>query len=210
MCIKLRFFGVAADPGQFRVESSTTSIITGKDVVFSQRTILPYGTNLFYNPIPWEMLRTYEEKPQFLVTVDEQPVACHNMTCDYTYVKPVGEITGITYDDTSRKLVITGVDLPTLQLDGSSPADAAASNTTASSNSTATTTSSNSTAADNSTTTTTGGGRRLLSYLRKLTSDSTTDNSTATSSNSTDNSTTAANNSTTIPSSSNVTLTISN
>ena len=138
MCIKLRFFGVSTDPGQFRVQSSESSIVTGKDVVFSQKTIIPYGTNLFYNPIPWEMLRTYEEKPQFLVTVDEQPVACHNMTCDYTYVKPVGEVTSINYDDTTRKLIIEGVDLPTLLLDGSSPADAGASNTTASSNSTKT------------------------------------------------------------------------
>ena len=60
------------------------------------------------------MLRTYEEKPQFIVTVDDQPVACHNMTCDYTYVQPVGEIIAATYDDSSRKLIIVGVDLPTL------------------------------------------------------------------------------------------------
>ena len=60
------------------------------------------------------MLRTYEEKPQMLVTVDDLPVVCHNMTCDYTYVKPVGEITGATYDDATKKLIITGVDLPLL------------------------------------------------------------------------------------------------
>jgi len=61
------------------------------------------------------MLRTYEEKPQFIVTVDEQPVACHNMTCDYTYVEPVGEVTGATYDDVTKRLVIIGVDLPILE-----------------------------------------------------------------------------------------------
>lgn len=61
------------------------------------------------------MLRTYEEKPQFIVTVDEQPVACHNMTCDYTYVEPVGEVTAATYNDVTKKLVIIGVDLPILE-----------------------------------------------------------------------------------------------
>ena len=57
------------------------------------------------------------------MTVDDQPVACHNMTCDYTYVEPVGEITGATYDDTSRKLIITGVNLPTLFANGTSASD---------------------------------------------------------------------------------------
>ena len=114
MCVKIRFNGYNKNPGQFRVVQSTTTIVAGKDLVFSERTILPYGTNLFYSPIPFEMLRTYEEKPQFMVTVDNLPVVCHNMTCDYTYVKPRGEVTGATYNDETRKLVITGVDLPTL------------------------------------------------------------------------------------------------
>ena len=53
--------------------------------------------------------------------VDDLPVVCHNFTtCDYTYVKPVGEITGATYDDATRKLTITGVDLPMLVLPGAS------------------------------------------------------------------------------------------
>lgn len=34
------------------------------------------------------------------------------MTCDFTYIEPAGEITGVTYDKTSKKLVITGTSLP--------------------------------------------------------------------------------------------------
>ena len=77
-------------------------------------TIYPYGTNLFYNPVPFEFLKTYEEKPQLIVKVGDQPAVCHNMTCDFTYTEPTGEITAVTYDKTSKKLVITGTNLPGL------------------------------------------------------------------------------------------------
>ena len=48
-----------------------------------------------------------------MVTVDNEPAACHNMTCDFTYVAPVGKVASATYDATTKKLVVTGVDLPT-------------------------------------------------------------------------------------------------
>jgi len=66
------------------------------------------------------------------------------MTCDYTYVKPVGEITGATYDDVTRKLIITGVDLPGLVLPGANVTTSSEANSTS----------------ENS------GGRRLLKDLR--------------------------------------------
>lgn len=34
------------------------------------------------------------------------------MTCDFTYTEPTGEITGATYDKATKKLVITGTNLP--------------------------------------------------------------------------------------------------
>ena len=81
--------------------------------------------------------------------VDDLPVVCHNWTtCDYTYVKPVGEITGATYDDATKKLIITGVDLPLL----------AGYNYTAAQDS--------STASNSTTNTASSGGRRLLKDLR--------------------------------------------
>jgi hypothetical protein len=34
------------------------------------------------------------------------------MTCDFTYIEPVGEIKSFTYDETTKKVVITGEALP--------------------------------------------------------------------------------------------------
>jgi len=34
------------------------------------------------------------------------------MTCDFTYTEPTGEITAVTYDKSSKKVVITGTNLP--------------------------------------------------------------------------------------------------
>jgi len=61
--IRFRFKGLNEDPGQFEIVSSTTSPLSAKDLVLKAETILPYGTNLFYNPLPFEFLKTYEEKP---------------------------------------------------------------------------------------------------------------------------------------------------
>lgn len=59
------------------------------------------------------MLKTYETKPQLIVSVDGLPAACHNLTCDFTYIDPVGEISSFTFDEPSGKVVITGTNLPT-------------------------------------------------------------------------------------------------
>ena len=70
------------------------------------------GTNLFYEPIPFEFIRTFEELPQLIVSVNEVPAVCHNLTCDFTYIEPVGIIDSFTYDHSTRVLVITGTNLP--------------------------------------------------------------------------------------------------
>jgi hypothetical protein len=59
------------------------------------------------------MLRTYETEPQLIVSVDGNPAVCHNMTCDVTYITPVGEITGSTFTESSGLVTITGTNLPT-------------------------------------------------------------------------------------------------
>jgi uncharacterized protein YkwD len=63
LCMRIRFTGINADPGQFEIKSGTTTPLTGKDVAVAFSTPLPYGTNLFYAPVPFEFLKTYEEKP---------------------------------------------------------------------------------------------------------------------------------------------------
>jgi hypothetical protein len=39
----------------------------GGDIVAYSNVTIPYGKNLFFEPIPFEMLRTYETEPQVLV-----------------------------------------------------------------------------------------------------------------------------------------------
>jgi len=91
---------------------SETSPLSGTNITFYSNTTVPYSTNLFYDPVPFEFIRTYEEEPQLIVTVNDVPAVCHNLTCNFTYTEPVGEITGYTYDHDTKKLVITGTDLP--------------------------------------------------------------------------------------------------
>lgn len=112
--MRIRFTGINADPGQFEIKSGTTTPLTGDNVAVAFSTPSPYGTNLFYAPVPFEFLKTYEEKPQVLVSVDGEPAVCHNMTCDFTYVEAAGEVTAATFDPATKKLVITGTALPTL------------------------------------------------------------------------------------------------
>jgi hypothetical protein len=63
------------------------------------------------------MLKTYETKPQVIVNVNDLPAVCKNLTCDFTYTTPVGEITAFNYDTTSKVVVITGTAFPEKQTD---------------------------------------------------------------------------------------------
>ena len=109
----LRFQGLNEDPGQFEIVSSDVDPLTADNLTIEASTLVPYGTNLFYEPIPFEMLKTYETKPQIIVSVDGLPAVCHNLTCDFTYVAPVGSVTAFTFDSTNNKLVLTGTEFPT-------------------------------------------------------------------------------------------------
>jgi hypothetical protein len=73
-------------------------------------TLHDYGTNIMYEPIPFDLLRTYETSPQVSVDVGGLPAACKNLTCDYAYIESVGEITAFSISSTT--LTITGTDLP--------------------------------------------------------------------------------------------------
>jgi hypothetical protein len=48
-----------------------------------------------------------------LVEVGDLPAVCHNMTCDFTYIPNVGEITAFTFTEGSKLLTVTGTNLPT-------------------------------------------------------------------------------------------------
>jgi hypothetical protein len=53
-------------------------------------------------PIPFEMLETYEEKPQMIVEVDHMPAVCHSMDCGFMHIAAVGEVTGFTYSASTK------------------------------------------------------------------------------------------------------------
>jgi hypothetical protein len=108
----IRFSGKNNNPGQFKIETSNLTALTGENITFRENTTIPYGDNVFYEPIPFEWLRTYETKPQVVVSVNGEPAVCHNMTCDYNYTVPQGEVTAFTYTANNRQLVLTGTDLP--------------------------------------------------------------------------------------------------
>lgn len=58
------------------------------------------------------MLKTYETEPQVLVQIGDLPAVCHNLTCDYAYVEPVGEISAFTFNQDAGTLNIVGSSLP--------------------------------------------------------------------------------------------------
>lgn len=59
----ITFDGLNADPGQFSIKSSDSDPLTGDNLVYNATTLVPYSTNVVYDPIPFEMLRTYETEP---------------------------------------------------------------------------------------------------------------------------------------------------
>jgi hypothetical protein len=110
----IRFVGINKDPGQFEIVSSETDPLTGENITFFHNTTIPYSSNLFYEGIPFEFLKTYETEPQLIVKVNDDPVVCHNLTCDFRYIMPEGEITSFTFTESTRKLEIHGTNLPSV------------------------------------------------------------------------------------------------
>ena len=88
------------------------SPLGGTNLTFISNTTVPYSDNLFYEPVPFEFLRTFEEKPQLIVTVNDVPAVCHNLTCDFNYTEPVGQITNFLFNHITKVLTLEGVSLP--------------------------------------------------------------------------------------------------
>jgi hypothetical protein len=114
---RIIFISYQGDPGQFEIISSTSDPLRGDGLAFTSSTIQPYSTNLFYSPVPFEFWKTYETKPQMIVSVNEQPAVCHNLTCDYTYSLPSGSVDSFTFTESSNVLSIIGTDLPSILTD---------------------------------------------------------------------------------------------
>jgi hypothetical protein len=99
------------DPGQFEIVSYEDDPLVGT-ITYYGETVVPYGKNLMFWPVPFEMLETYEEKPQVLVEIDDMPAVCHSMDCSFMHIPAVGEVTSFTYTDATKVLSMQGNQLP--------------------------------------------------------------------------------------------------
>lgn len=110
---QIRFIGSNGPKAQMRIISGVDTPLTHTKLYTNQTKIINATNDLiFYDAIPFEMLRTYETEPQVEVTVGDYPAVCKNINCDYNYVIPEGEVTGFTYTAATRELSLTGTNFP--------------------------------------------------------------------------------------------------
>jgi hypothetical protein len=100
------------NPGQYEIVPYEENPLVGQNIQYSSESIIEYGKNLMFWPIPFEMLETYEEKPQMIVEVDHMPAVCHSMDCGFMHIAAVGEVTSFTYSASTKKVTVTGTNLP--------------------------------------------------------------------------------------------------
>ena len=112
----MRFTSINADVEQMTLySSSTTPIVANSPLNITSETMIPYSTNLMYEPVPFEFLYTAETEPQVFVTVDGLPAVCGSLYCNYTYIEPTGLISSFSVSGTT--LTIIGSDLPTTNIE---------------------------------------------------------------------------------------------
>ena len=63
----VHFEGVNYDPALLVVENVEDEPLQGSNITFNVNVTQAYGTNLYYEPVPFEFIKTYETKPQLIV-----------------------------------------------------------------------------------------------------------------------------------------------
>ena len=86
--------------------------VYGTNVTFNQTTVVHKSNNLWYDPVPFELLKTFETVPQVIVDIDGQPAVCHSLDCGFNYTEPSSNITEFSYNETTRKIEAIGNNLP--------------------------------------------------------------------------------------------------
>ncbi len=61
--LNIRFSGLTTALSQFTIYSGTTTALTGNSISYAYETPTASSTNIFYEPIPFELLHTYETEP---------------------------------------------------------------------------------------------------------------------------------------------------
>jgi len=110
---RVSIYGSITNYYNFEVVSSDWDPLRGTNITYLNTTLQDANGNLFFEPIPFEMLRTYEEEPQVMITIDGNPVACHSMACNFKYVEPECNITAFSFDEDTNILIVEGDNLPT-------------------------------------------------------------------------------------------------
>ena len=104
----VRFIGRNGNNTQMKIVSGVDQPLTGgadaSALEYNASKIIEASSNVFYEVVPFEMLRTYETKPQVIVNVGEYPAVCKNLSCDFHYIVPEGEVTSFTYNNNGRQL----------------------------------------------------------------------------------------------------------
>jgi hypothetical protein len=104
----IRFIGKNGNNTQMRIVSGLDQPLTGGDpadtnaMEYNGTKMVEASTNLFYEVVPFEMLRTFETQPQVIVNVGDYPAVCKNLTCNYHYVVPEGEVTAFTFNAANK------------------------------------------------------------------------------------------------------------
>lgn len=100
---------IVSGVGKPLVQGATVS---AADLEYNSTKVVNASQSLFFESIPFEMLRTHETKPQVIVQVGDFPAVCKNLTCHFNYTVPEGNVTGFTYTAASKQLQLQGVGLP--------------------------------------------------------------------------------------------------
>lgn len=95
------------------VTDSTNPIVGGTNIEFKSEIVRPYGQSLMFEPVGLEFLFSDAQSPQVLVDVDGLPALCVNLNCNYAYIAATAQITGQTYNEATKEIVVTGTALPT-------------------------------------------------------------------------------------------------
>ena len=116
--IFIRFVSYNDDPDQITISSAVTPAITGGDplvpTTYVSETFVPYSTNQFYEPIPYEFLFTNESSPQIEVTIDGERAVCASLNCGYKFCDSNVMINGFSLS--GYTLTITGVNFNVLSI----------------------------------------------------------------------------------------------
>lgn len=111
----IKFNGLSKAQGQYEIvplEDGTEITQEGGTINNTARKIVEYGESLMFDPVPFEMLKTYHQKPQLIMNVNGQPAVCHKVDCDFSYLNPTEVVTEFTFDTTTKILTLTGTNLP--------------------------------------------------------------------------------------------------